>query len=123
MATIVLIEDEAVLRQVVAHVLESDGHEVASYPDAQPALESIDFQEVDLVLTDLAMPTRGEKAIEAIRGSGHDVPIVVLSGVIREGEEESLIQIGANSVLLKPVNLSQLLTVIRECLPAEETTR
>lgn len=74
-------------------------------------------------MTDLAMPTRGEKAIEAIRGSGHDVPIVVLSGVIREGEEESLIQIGADSVLLKPVNLSQLLTVIRECLPAEETTR
>ena len=120
MATIVLIEDEAVLREVVSHVLQSDGHEVVSFPDARPALDAIDFRTVDLVLTDLAMPTRGEEAIETLRGGGYEVPIVVLTGVLTEGEEDGLIELGANRVLLKPVNLSQLLTVIRECLPAEE---
>ena len=120
MATIVLIEDEAVLREVVAHVLKSDGHEVVSFPDAAPALAGIDFRTVDLVLTDLAMPTRGEKAIETLRAEGFEVPIVVLTGVVQAGGEDALIEIGADRVLLKPVNLSQLLTVVRECLPAEE---
>ena len=47
MATIVLIEDETVLREVVAHVLKSGGHEVVSFPDAKPALEAMDFGAAD----------------------------------------------------------------------------
>ena len=61
---------------------EMKGHTVYVFEDAQPALEEIDFDTVDLVITDLTMPTPGEKVIRTIRERGSQVHITVMAGHI-----------------------------------------
>ena len=114
---VAVIEDEDSVRKLLASVIEDGGFEVVSFDDAGPALEEIDFGDVDVVVTDLEMPTRGETAIQAIRSSGHSLPIVVLSGFIKQGEEKALLAIGATRILRKPFNMQVLLDTIFEVLP------
>ena len=117
MATVLIIEDEAIVRQAIADVLEHTGYEVVSFSDAEPALEDVDFETVDLIITDLAMPTRGEEAIYTLRSSGVEVPIIILSGMVRDRDDIPLHSIGADRVLAKPFDIKVLLDTVRELLP------
>ena len=116
MATILVIDDEPPLLNVIARRLKLEGYEAIPYPDAGPALAEVDFETIDLVVTDLVMPTSGEQAIQTIREQGFDMPIIVLSGHLKTGDEERLIAIGANHVLSKPFKLMGLLTVVEQLL-------
>ena len=118
LATVLIIEDEAVVRQSIVDVLEHSGYDVLSYSDAEPALEDADFDAVDLVITDLAMPTRGEEAIYTLRSSGVQVPIVILSGMVKDRDDIPLQTIGADRILAKPFDIKILLDTVRELLPA-----
>jgi len=80
LARIVTMEDDASIRRAIETILTKDGHEVLAYGDAKPALEEVDYDTVDLAISDLQMPTSGYDAIEEIRGRGHqDLPILVVS--------------------------------------------
>lgn len=114
MATVLLIEDEDVVRQVIAEVLEAAGYKVMALSDAEPALNAVNYDSIDLIITDLAMPTRGEEAIPTLRSSGVTVPIIVLSGILKDGDDLSLKSIGADRVLAKPLDIKLLLNTIHE---------
>ena len=70
MATVVIIEDEDSVRQAVAELLEHGGYTTIGFPDAGPVLYAVNFDNIDLIIMDLAMPTRGEEAILTLRSSG-----------------------------------------------------
>ena len=118
MATVLIIDDEDALRDVVDKRLKLEGHQVISYSDAGPALSAVDFDTIDLIILDLVMPTPGDQAIETIRNRGIEKPIIVLSGNLRPGDEERLTTIGASTVLAKPFRLMGLLTTIEDLLSA-----
>lgn len=105
MATVVVMDDDDFVRSFVARLLQVSGHEVLTFPDAEPALKEVDFNQVDLVITDLQMPTSGEVAITKIREMGYTVPIVVMSGNIQPGKADYYVELGAQSVLLKPFTI------------------
>jgi len=104
-ATVVVLEDDDFVRRFVCRLLQIFGHHVLSYPDANPAVNEIDFSEVDLVITDLQMPTPGDVAIKTIRERGFDVPIVVMSGNVAPEKVDYYIGLGAQSILLKPFTI------------------
>ena len=66
-ASIVIIEDEEAQSQTLVEVLEHGGHQVTAYSDPELALDTVDFATIDLLITDLAMPMRGELVIHTIR--------------------------------------------------------
>ena len=105
MATVVVLDDDDFVRRFVCKLLQMFGHHVLAYSDAQPALDEVDFDEVDSVITDLQMPTPGEVAIKTIRERGFDVPIVVMSGHVAPEKVDYYIEIGAQSILLKPFTI------------------
>ena len=113
MDTVVVIEDEAAVRKIVADLLEQNGYKVLSFSDAEPALHAVNFDTIDLIITDLAMPTRGEEAILTLRSSGITAPIIVLSGALTDGEAVSLQAIGVNHVLPKPFKMKTLLDTVQ----------
>ncbi len=63
MAKIVVMDDENTIRVAITRVLERDGHEVLAFEDAAPALEEVNWEEIDLVVSDLVMPTPGDQFI------------------------------------------------------------
>ena len=116
MATVLVIDDEEALRSVICKRLNLEGHQTLSYHDAGPALAEVDLATIDLVIVDLVMPTPGEKAVQTIREQGFDMPIVVLSGHLKPGDDERLQGLGVEKVLSKPFRLMGLLTNIEPYL-------
>ena len=117
MATILLVDDDEAIRNILTKVLKKDGFEVISYEDAAPAIKAVDFESINLVITDLLMPTPGEELIHEIRSQGKQVPIIVLTGgSLYDINEEDLKQFGVDEILRKPIIFDELLAVIRELL-------
>lgn len=116
MAKVLVIDDEPSVRETLVRQLGALGHEAIALDDAYPLLESSDYDSVDVIVTDLAMPTSGEDMIHAVRGRGCRTPIVVLSGSLRPEDAERLAGAGADRVLAKPPRLTGLLAAIEEVL-------
>lgn len=116
MATILVMDDDPFVRDVIARMLKMEGHRVLIFPDARPALEEVNFDETDLIITDLTMATPGETAIRALRHRGVDVPILVLSGYIDSQKAEYLFALGAQRVMAKPFLLKALMAQVQELL-------
>ncbi|MDZ7678627.1 MAG: PAS domain-containing protein [Acidimicrobiales bacterium] len=82
-ATVLVVEDEAMVARLVCRVVEGAGYEVLMASDGDEALELLGANSVDAVLTDLNVPgTSGEALLDAMRGRDEHLPIVVASGGI-----------------------------------------
>jgi len=104
MAQILVMDDMDEMRMLYEDILGAWGHQVIAFDDASPALAGVDFSEIDLVITDLQMPTPGQLAIRTIRAWGHQVPIIVVSGHVVVSEYDELYRLGAQVVMTKPIN-------------------
>jgi DNA-binding response OmpR family regulator len=113
MAKVVVIEDEKSVCDVVVQVLEYAGHRVEAFEDARPALETVDFFQTDLVVTDLEMPTSGEELIQTLRSRGVQTPILVMSGHMDEDRKRHLESLGAQETIDKPFGILHFLARVK----------
>ncbi len=90
-----------------------EGHRVHGFSDAGPALDAMDFDGVDLVITDLSMPTPGEEAVRILRGRNIRTPVLVMTGYVTEDKARYLKSIGVQKVIMKPFRLAEFLEVVR----------
>ena len=81
MTTVLLVEDEHLLREGVQEILEAHDFHVIGAADGAEALEWLDQVQVDLVVTDLVMPKmNGVDFVEQVRSKYLELPIIVASG-------------------------------------------
>jgi PAS domain S-box-containing protein len=106
---ILTVDDETVLREVIAEYLASDGHNVETAGSGREALEKFENAEFDLMLIDRAMPgMSGDQLAAAVRAKNSTVPIIMLTGfgsMMIAGEEKPP---GVDMVVGKPVTMAQL---------------
>ncbi len=113
--TVLLVDDSALIRRMVGNMLNSLGTDVVSAKDGEEALEMLEYNKVDLVLSDYHMPRmNGPELIGKLRLTYNkdDLPIFLISGVENVEKQQEVIDNGANGILLKPVsgkNLKDLL--------------
>ena len=108
-AALLLVEDDALLRQALVHDLTDRGHAVRSVPNALEALRDVAAQAPDLVIHDLGLPDLdGAPALRMIRGLRADVPVIIASA--RDGDVDvvRLLHAGADDYLVKPFTSEQL---------------
>jgi CheY-like chemotaxis protein len=124
MATILLVDDEDLLREGVREILEMSDYTVIEASDGQEALRQFALaDQVDLVITDIVMPTMdGVDFVTKLRETFPVVPILTISGgsrvvTARFGLDSALLS-GANASLTKPFTSKQLLEKIKALLPA-----
>jgi len=106
MATILLIDDDRAVRELLANLL-SDEHECHTADRAEQAVELLEFQEYDLVITDISMP--GLSGLEVLRRvkQRNAIPVIVISGRVDEYQDAAL-NMGAFAVFAKPFPLAAL---------------
>jgi PAS domain S-box-containing protein len=110
-ATILVAEDDADLREVLATSLTRSGHHVLQARDGAEALAAIEREHVDLVVLDLWMPNvDGFEVLERMKSiaSASQIPVVVVTGSDRTGSEVRALHLGANVYLTKPIEASAL---------------
>ncbi len=120
MPKIVVTDDDDTVRLSLVRSLQRAGYEVLAFPDAAPALDQVDFGQVDLVITDLQMPLLGEQFILMLREMNIQVPVIVITAHLSEDRARYLQNLGVHQVLEKPFRLSALLEILREMLACPE---
>ena len=116
-AKILIVDDERDLVDAYVRLLERAGHKCIAAFDANEAIQLIDAEAPDLVITDRSLPdTSGIEIIHHIRAKSQTLPIIVMSGHNTPELNEAAHAAGANISLLKPVSIIALQRVITEAL-------
>ncbi|MBV9257644.1 MAG: response regulator [Ktedonobacteraceae bacterium] len=119
LATILVVENETSNRILIERVLSTRGYRCLSASNGREALDILDREQVDLILTDLSMPVLdGYKATQLMRARPglENVPIVAVTAFALNDEGEAAKQIGCTEYLTKPFKPRQLLEVVARLL-------
>jgi len=124
MATILLVEEERIVRHLLRSILEEAGHGVIEACDGADALAQYQSHQTDLILTDLMMPRKeGLTFIAEVQRQFPHAKIAAMTsggGAMAPADEARLL--GVSSVLRKPLDLEELLNVIeRELIEAVQS--
>jgi len=117
--TILVVDDDAGLRQLAKAGLQQRGYDVVLVEDGDRALEILrnGTPAVDLVLLDLAMPgLPGEKVLETLRLTRPDLPVIISSGYASVESQSSWVAAGASAFVGKPYRIQDLALKLREVL-------
>ena len=117
-ATILVVDDNQAMRERVAHVLAPLGH-LVTCGDGVAALEALESQRFDLVVTDVSMPRLdGLGLVERLRADERHaaVPVVVLSARAGTEAATSALALGADDYVVKPFTSADLLARCRSIL-------
>jgi len=122
-AQVLVVDSHLVDRQLVKHILGKSGYQVVEASNGQEALESLQDDQIDLILTDLKMPVLdGYSLIRSLKTSNEyqeyeDIPVVAVTADALTGVEK-LKNLGFAQVVYKPLKSAQLLRVVADCLLA-----
>jgi len=110
MSTILVIDDENCILQIICQALTSHGHKVETAVDGQEGIEKFDDGNFDIVITDIRMPgVDGNGVVKHIRNSNRQsIPVIAISGTPWQLEAKNF-----DMVLPKPFPLKKLVDCIR----------
>lgn len=115
-ATILVVDDERKLRDLVRSYLEAEGYAVLLADTGLRALEALERTHPDLVVLDLMLPDiSGEEVARSVR-SHSDVPIIMLTAKAGEDDRVAGLRLGADDYLAKPFSPRELVARIEAVL-------
>lgn len=127
MLRVLVIDDEAMIRRLLRNVLEQSGYHVEEAGNGRSGLEKLAAATYDLVITDLVMPeTDGLEVVSAASKRWPDVPVIVISGGGRLGNDDNLpvaLRLGAAAAIHKPFTMRELMAAIESALDKAEAGR
>jgi two-component system, NtrC family, response regulator AtoC len=114
---VLVVDDEANLRRILAAMLQREGHDVHLAENGEAGLQTLREHHIDLVITDLKMPRMDgmELLREALR-IAPDLPIVMLTAHGTVDNAVEALKLGAFDYLTKPFDQTEIRTVIRKAL-------
>jgi len=112
-----IVDDEEAIREVVATLLEAQGYQCTVVGNGRAALEHLQKNSLDLVLSDMVMPEMdGLKLLQWLRGHDQDVPIIMVTAMHDLSTALEAIRRGAYDYILKPFEKDQLFLSVRRAL-------
>ena len=111
MPTVLVVEDEPAIRDLMAILLEEEGYAVHQAADGLEALEAIGQHPVDFILSDVKMPRLdGASLAHELRARGSPLPVLLMSAVYAE------VDLPGVRFMRKPINCEHLLDIIAATL-------
>ncbi len=124
--TILFVEDELLLREVVQSTLESNGYKVLIAADGRQAVEIYkkQYKDISLVLTDMGLPKlTGIDEYAMLKEINPNVKVIFASGFISFDTRSELLKEGVKGFILKPYNLNEVLEMVREILNEDKNNK
>ena len=117
MTTVLVVDDEPMVRDVVSRYLERDGHRVVTAGDGEEARGLIETEEPSLVLLDVMLPGRtdGLELCRWIRSTS-DLPVILLTARVEETDRIVGLELGADDYVTKPFSPRELATRVKTVL-------
>src|SRR5580700_10267780 len=117
MQTVLVIDDDASLRDTIGLLLEKEGFRPVLAEDGKQGFRQALTLKPALILVDLRMPgMTGVEVCKQLRAAGMKTPLIVLSAIGDEIDKVLLLEIGADDYVVKPFGTRELLARIRALL-------
>jgi two-component system OmpR family response regulator len=122
MSTVLVVDDDAGVRQVLREFIEMEGHRVLEAADASFARKALAKEKVDLMFLDVLMPGESGTALcHSLKDDPdcRDIKVILLTGFDGERSWQQGLRCGADIFLVKPVNRQRIKVLLEELLSSE----
>ena len=110
MFRILVVEDDATLRRIMCAVLGKSGYSALPVEDGQQALDLLEREHVDLIISDVMMPNvDGYELTRELRDAGYNLPILMVTAKERFEDKEEGFLSGADDYMVKPIDMNEML--------------
>jgi len=117
MHKILIIDDETGILELCKRILSQEGHLVSTAASGEEGLELLNNESFDLVLSDLRMPgIDGVKLLKKIKETSPETEVIIVTGQATIETAVESLKGGAFDYILKPFNISELVTATKKCL-------
>jgi two-component system cell cycle response regulator DivK len=120
MRTILIVEDDRKNMKLFRDLLQVSGYKTFEATDGRQGVDSAGLYKPDLILMDIMLPVlNGIEAIKILKSdeTTRTIPIIALTSFALPNEKEQILEAGCNGYMLKPLNINDLMSKIREYLP------
>lgn len=122
--TVLVVDDERVIRDGCALSLKPEGYRVATAENGKQALEFLGREPVHVVLCDLKMPVMGAlEVLEVMGGKYPDIPVIIITGHGTVDDAVECMKKGAYDFITKPFRLDHLTLCVRRALNKQRLER
>lgn len=118
MSRILVVDDEPAVRNLTVEILRRSGYRPHGVGSARHALEALQEESFDLVVSDVVMPEMtGVDLLYELRARRHDLPVVLMTGGSQEPERTTnAVRLGATGLLYKPFSHDELRDAVAAAL-------
>jgi two-component system, NtrC family, response regulator len=117
METILIVDDEKNYPLILSAILEEEGFETFTANSGREALEILSNTDIDLVLTDMKMPSMdGIELLEKIKAKDQDLPVIMMTAHGTVDKAVEAMQKGAYSYILKPFDNDRLIIYVNKAV-------
>lgn len=116
MPTILIVDDDDAIRGMLYDLL-SDKYDCNTASMAEEALQYIEVENYDAILTDIAMPgLTGVELLKRVQENHRATPVILISGKGSEQDPKALMDLGAFAYVTKPFNLEEIEEVVERAI-------
>ena len=117
MLKILIAEDDRELRQIFSHVLIKNGYSVKGVTNGREALEALDSDYFDLVISDIMMPEMdGYEMVSALREAGNTIPVLMITAKDGFDDMRRGFLAGTDDYMVKPINVNEMVLRVQALL-------
>lgn len=109
MYKIIIAEDDVELRQLFSHVLLRNGYSVKGVSDGKEALDILEHEYFDLIISDIMMPVMdGYELVRRLREAGMSTPVLMITAKDAFDDMRQGFLSGTDDYMVKPVNVNEM---------------
>ena len=117
MLKILIAEDDRELRRLFAHVLLKNGYTVKEVGNGKEALDAIDAEYFDLVISDIMMPVMdGYEFVRLLREAGNTTPVLMITAKDAFDDMRKGFVSGTDDYMVKPINVNEMVLRVQALL-------
>lgn len=117
MFNILVVEDNADMRELFCTILSNNGYNSIPACNGEDALEIMDKKYIDLIVADIMMPNMdGFELVKAIRNAKYDLPILIVTAKDQFEDMQQAFHIGSDDYMIKPINVNELILRVEALL-------
>lgn len=117
MFKILVAEDDAELQQLFCRVLTRSGYTAIGVPDGMAALETLEKEYIDLIVSDIMMPRMdGYTLVRSLRDTGNNIPVLMITAKDSFQDMQFGFLAGTDDYMVKPVNVNEMVLRIQALL-------
>jgi len=118
---ILVVDDDKMVLESIKHSLGSEGHEVLTVENGLQALDIVEHQKLDLIISDIMMPTLSGLSLLSMLKQFffHSIPVIIISSLDKSEVILSSLGLGAEDFITKPINFEELKSRVKKFIKKE----